>query len=102
MPNENRVNSSLVVCMYVYYDKKVKAYDVPFFAQNDVNAKRKFITDAKNPNIIIGQFTEEFELFYVGDFDPQTGIFWGGGELPDMKVILTGKEVKAHIEKEIM
>lgn len=93
-------NETHLLGIYSYYDSKSKAWDVPFIAQHDVNAKRKFIMDARG-NGVINQFTEEFTLYKLGTFDMQLGIFnITRDEKGAVETILTGKEVIAALKKE--
>lgn len=54
--------------IYAIYDKKGKRYDTPFFAVNDLFARRRFylMADEKGP---LKTWPEDFRLEKVGIFD---------------------------------
>lgn len=85
-----------VLGIYLYKDKKVDGYDIPFICINDVNAKRKMIIDARNKSTVIHQFPEEFDLIKAGTFDSHTGYF----EIITLDTIMTGFELKDLLKKE--
>lgn len=64
------------IYVYAYQDLKSDVYDVPFFAKDDVHAKRKFYLDVNggNGNHILAQFTEDFRIMKIGMFDLKTGV----------------------------
>ena len=74
--------------MYAMFDKKSETYDTPFFAYNDVMAKRKFIMAIQTPDTISHNFNEDFTLKKLGIFDVINGNFE-----PDNIELLDGKSV---------
>lgn len=55
--------------MYAIYDKKSKKYDQPFFAFNDIFAKRRYLimqSEAKSP---LAMWPEDFDLQRIGSVD---------------------------------
>lgn len=63
------------ISVYAIYDKKANRYDTPFFAFNDLFAKRRFHMMATNntENNVLKEFLKDFDLCQVGTFDVLTG-----------------------------
>lgn len=60
--------------MYSVRDAKAEVYNSPFYKRSHGEAERDFlnaIRDDKNPN---SKFPEDFDLFYVGEYNDQTGL----------------------------
>lgn len=77
-----------IIGIYAYIDKKSEAYDIPFFAKNDINAVRKFKLDvmANDSNSVLGRFVEDFRLIKIGKFNIKSGLV-----INNLKEILDGK-----------
>lgn len=75
--------------IYAIYDKKGGQYDQPFFAYNDLFAKRKFIMLSQDKNIALGNFTKDFELKNLGSFNVLTGDI-----KPLNQLILEGNQIQ--------
>lgn len=60
---------------YSIRDNKTASYAKPFFAQNDILATRALHTAVNDPNIQLSMFPEDFDMYHVGEFDDQTGMF---------------------------
>lgn len=59
--------------IYSVYDNKAKCYLAIHLEESDVVATRHFHTAAKDPNSQISQYPEDFDLYYLGDYDPVSG-----------------------------
>jgi len=60
--------------MYSVRDAKAEVYNAPFYKRSHGEAERDFlnaIRDDKNPN---SKFPEDFDLFYLGEYNDQTGL----------------------------
>lgn len=60
--------------MYSVRDAKAEVYNAPFYKRSHGEAERDFtnaVRDEKNPN---SKYPEDFDLFYLGDYDDQTGL----------------------------
>lgn len=64
-----------MINIYAYYDKKAKNFDTPFHTYNHVFAERKYRQDVTNEGSLLKDFSEDFELFYFGQFDKMDGIY---------------------------
>lgn len=59
--------------MYSVYDVKGLRYDTPFFANDDLYAKRHFTMMIQKIDTMVGMFKDDFELVKLGSFDVETG-----------------------------
>lgn len=55
-------------------DAKAEYFTPPFFKKTHGEAERDFKTVAKDPQSTISKFPEDFDLYYIGDYDDQTGL----------------------------
>jgi len=55
------------------YDSKAERFGRPFFAESKPLGLRAFRQAVMNPAEILHQCPEDFTLFHVGMFDPETG-----------------------------
>ena len=69
-------------------DNAVKSYERPFFQNSSEEAIRSFRNQIKNPQTIWHANPEDFDLFHLGFYDTETGIF-------------TSLDTPSHIEKAI-
>ena len=59
--------------VYCLYDKKAAIYTAPFTEKNDATAVRLVQGLLANRGSNISQYPEDFDLYYLGDFDPEDG-----------------------------
>jgi len=61
--------------LFSILDSKGKLYNRPFTALTHGDAERTFSSTVNHsdPNNLINQYPEDFDLYYVGDFDVSTG-----------------------------
>jgi len=60
--------------IFVIHDSKAEAYIQPFFQSTYGLAERMFTDEANNPESNICKHSEDFTLFYLGEFDQETGL----------------------------
>ena len=60
--------------LYSVFDKAVKAYMTPFFARARGEAIRSFGDAANDEKHQFGKHANDFVLYYIGEFDDQSGI----------------------------
>jgi len=60
--------------VFSVYDTKAKLWSTPFFAHSAVVAVRDFSAAARG-NSSIAQFPEDYELWSIGSWDEETGVF---------------------------
>lgn len=56
-------------------DQKGEIFHTPFFKKTHGEAERDFAQLVKDGQSTISKFPEDFDLYYVGDYDDQTGLF---------------------------
>lgn len=59
--------------MYSIRDSKAAIFHPPFFNQTHGEAERNFAQLAADPKSTIAQFPEDFDLYYLGIYDNNTG-----------------------------
>ncbi len=60
---------------YSIRDTKVNTYNTPFFAKSEDDAVRSFTRLKMDPNSNVNLFPEDFDLYYIGSYTDQTGVF---------------------------
>ena len=61
--------------IFALYDKKAHAYTTPFYLQTKEMAVREFSNMANNKDTQVGLNPEDWNLFYMGEYDQQKGMF---------------------------
>lgn len=61
--------------MYAVYDSKAGAFCTPFFAGTPGLAARSFAAACADPSNDISRFSDDFTLFYLGEFEDTDGTF---------------------------
>lgn len=66
----------MIVKMYSVFDSKAAFFGKPFFEQREESAIRTFsdAVNEKNPNNMWNKHPEDYSLFFLGQFDDQTGV----------------------------
>ena len=59
--------------IYTIYDVKAEAYLTPFFLQNEAILKRTIMDTLSDDNHMFGKHPEDYIMYYVGEYDDQTG-----------------------------
>ncbi|WNK14626.1 MAG: nonstructural protein [Microvirus sp.] len=54
--------------IFSIYDKKVEAFNIPFFAHENVG-KRHYLALLKDPASAVAMFPDDYQLFEVGEWD---------------------------------
>lgn len=63
------------VKVYGIFDDKAAAYSNPFFMIHHGQALRAFGDVVQDPNSSIHRHPSDFHLYYIGDFDNESGQF---------------------------
>jgi len=81
--------------MFSIYDSKGERFDTPFFSLSDLNAKRHFHMMTEQNNSMINTFTNDFDLYNIGEFDVITS------EITSKKphLLYTGKQLQLDLDK---
>lgn len=61
--------------IYSIYDRKSHTYCKPFFFTADGEAVRAFMSHCVDPQSTIYHYASDYELVYLGEFDPSNGAF---------------------------
>jgi len=54
-------------------DQKAEAYNTPFFQKTHGEAERNFKTLVNDPKSTVHQFPEDYDLYYLGEYNDQNG-----------------------------
>lgn len=65
--------SKSFIKLYCIRDAKAKRFVSPFSAENDQLAIRSFEGAMRQPGSLLHDFPADFALYYVGDFDTESG-----------------------------
>lgn len=60
---------------YSIKDAAINVFTVPIFVQYEAIAVRYFNTLANDTTSDVGKYPNQFDLFFVGEFDDDTGVF---------------------------
>lgn len=64
----------MILKMYSVRDGAVDTFMRPWFARSDGEARRGMMDEMSNPQSQLARHPEDFSLFYVGEFDDETGL----------------------------
>lgn len=56
-------------------DQKGEVFNTPFFKKTHGEAERDFTTLCKDQNSMVSKFPDDFDLYFLGSYDDQTGVF---------------------------
>lgn len=59
--------------IYAIKDQAIEAFGQPFFVQAQGMAVRMFMDETHNRESQISKHPEDFELWYLGEYEPTTG-----------------------------
>lgn len=68
----------MVLKAFAVHDQKSKAFNTPFFKHTHGEAERDFksaVNDNSQQNNNLHKYPEDFDLYHVGEYDDQTGLF---------------------------
>lgn len=63
----------MILKMFSIRDTKGEIFNPPYFAKTHGEAERQFKTLTNDSKSTINQYPEDFDLYYLGDYDDQTG-----------------------------
>lgn len=61
--------------IYSVYDKKLGCYMNPFVVQHEQQALRSLQTTVNSGDNQLSEYSEDFDLYYLGSFNESQGIF---------------------------
>lgn len=59
--------------MFAIRDSKAEFYNQPFFQKTHGEAERNFRALTKDDKSMIAKYPEDYDLYYLGEYDDQTG-----------------------------
>lgn len=63
----------MVLKVYSIRDSKAEAYNPPFFKHSHGEAERDFATLANDEKSMVAQYPEDFDLYFLGEYDNISG-----------------------------
>ncbi len=61
--------------MFSIRDAKAEVFNKPFHATTHGEAERNFQTAVNDPKTTLSQYPEDFDLYYIGTYNDNTGRF---------------------------
>lgn len=65
----------MILKVYSIRDAKAEIFNPPFYKHTHGEAERDFKKITNDPKSFVNQFPEDFDLYYLGLFDDNTGKF---------------------------
>lgn len=59
--------------MFSIRDQKAECFNTPFFQKTHGEAERNFLTLARDEKSSISKYPEDFDLYYLGEYDDNLG-----------------------------
>lgn len=83
--------------IYTIHDAKAEFHFQPFYARTNADAMRTFTqtVNDNNPQNLIAQSPSDFTLFYIGEFDEQSGVI----SPAERHSLANGKDVQVQIQQ---
>lgn len=66
---------SQVLKMFSVRDSKTEIFNPPFFSRTHGDAERSFHQLVNDNKTTVNQFPEDYDLYYLGEYDDATGKF---------------------------
>lgn len=60
---------------YTIRDSKSEVFHTPFYAKTHGEAERNFAAVVNDDKTLVGQHPQDFDLFYIGEYNDLTGKF---------------------------
>lgn len=60
--------------VYSIRDQKGEKFNTPFFQNTHGEAERSFRHVANDPQSFVNKYPEDYDLYYIGSYDDQTGL----------------------------
>jgi hypothetical protein len=65
----------VILKMFTIRDAKAEVFNTPFFQKTHGEAERSFRSACQDEKTNIFKYPEDFDLYYLGEYDDQTGKF---------------------------
>lgn len=63
----------MILKMFTIRDQKGDCFNTPFFQRTHGEAERNFQQLVRDGKSTLSQFPEDYDLYFLGDYDDQTG-----------------------------
>lgn len=77
--------------IYAIRDAKAEVYGSPWYKKTHGEAERDFSTLVNDPKSTVNQYPDDFDLYYVGEYNDESGAFQ---TLPTPQHIVKAVQVK--------
>jgi len=64
----------MLLKVYSIRDSKGEKYNQPFYQNTHGEAERNFSRICVDPESLISKYPDDFDLYYIGDWDDQKGV----------------------------
>jgi hypothetical protein len=75
MPQKLKGDPMQVYKIFSIRDSKAEIFHQPFYQKSHGEAERTFHQLCNDPKSTLFQFPEDFDLYYVGEYNDQSGVF---------------------------
>lgn len=65
----------MILKAFAIRDSKSEHFNQPWFKSTQAQAERDFHTITNDPKSTINSYPDDFDLYYLGEYDDQKGIF---------------------------
>lgn len=65
----------MILKIFSIRDAKTEVYNAPFYQKTMGEAERNFHTTVNDSKTTISQYPEDYDLYYLGEYDDNTGQF---------------------------
>lgn len=65
----------MILKMFSIFDAKASIFHPPFYKRSHGEAERDFSQTANNKETQLNQFPEDYDLYYLGEYDDNSGKF---------------------------
>lgn len=65
----------MILKVFTIRDQKAEIFNTPFFQKTHGEAERNFRTLVNDSKSTISQFPEDFDLYFLGEYDDNLGTF---------------------------
>lgn len=63
----------MILRMFTIRDSKAEVFNTPFFQKTHGEAERSFTELVNDEKSMPGKYSDDYDLYYLGEFDDQTG-----------------------------
>lgn len=64
----------MILKAYCFLDTKVGSYSMPMFFAHEGHALRAVVEVGSDLNTVVGRHPNDFHLYFIGEFNDQTGV----------------------------